>query len=142
MTVYIQTENNYIKNINGTLKKIASWICKDLKLNINSLAIIFITDTQIKELHKRFLGKSVTTDVITFNLGDSDLIEGEIYISLDKAKKQAKCYGVSLINEISRLITHSCLHLSGYNDNNEKTREIMKKKENIYVATIQDLFIN
>jgi probable rRNA maturation factor len=142
MKVQIPIKYPEIKNLGPTLKKITGWICQELNLEAYSIAVIFISDEEIKELHKKFLGKSIYTDVITFNLGDKDHIEGEIYISLDRAKIQAKKYQVSLINEISRLIIHGCLHLAGYNDCNQEVRVIMKKREDNYLELIQKLFLN
>jgi probable rRNA maturation factor len=142
MKIQIQIIYPEIKKTEPVLKKVTTWICRDLNLNIKSLAVIFISDKEIKELHKKFLARSTYTDIITFNLGEGDNIEGEIYISLDRAKIQAKTYQVALLNEIARLIIHGCLHLAGYDDHHYKNRMIMKQREDHYLERIQKLFLN
>ena len=142
MKLAFQIKFPEIKKYGPVLKKITTWVCHALNLKINSISVIFINNGEIRKLHKKFLKKSVSTDIITFDLGEDNNIEGEIYINLDKAKIQAKNYQVSLMNEISRLIIHGCLHLAGYDDNNHKNRKIMKLKEDNYVKKIEQLFIS
>ena len=101
MKLTIQINYPEIKKCSSILNKITSWVCRDLNLKINSLNVIFIGDGEIRKLHKQFLKKSASTDIITFNLGEDDHIEGEIYINIERAKIQAKDYQVSLMNEIS-----------------------------------------
>ena len=123
-------------------RETADWICLELKLPILSLDIIFIDDESLRALHKKYLNDNSLTDIITFNLGDDSNLEGEIYISLDRAQKNADDYQVSLSNEIMRLIIHGCLHLAGYDDKSNEQREIMKKKEDYYLLTALEKFLN
>jgi len=64
----------------------------------------------------------------SFNLGD-DKVEGEIYISFDRVKENAKIFKVSIKNEIFRIIIHGLLHLKGFDDKNKSERIKMKIKE-------------
>ena len=138
--VHNKTESTGIhENIVG---ETAHWICRELKIPIVSLDIIFIDDESLRVLHNKYLNDDTVTDVITFNLGDDSNCEGEVYISLDQARKNAAYYHVSLINEIMRLIIHSCLHLAGYDDHNDKERKIMKKKEDYYLLIAVEKFLN
>lgn len=100
----------------------------DFKLNI-----VILNDDSIHRMNKEFLNHDYPTDVITFTIEDEPL-EGEIYISSETAKTQAVEYGVSLKNEILRLVAHGCLHLSGYDDNTDEKRNIMHNLENKYIA--------
>jgi probable rRNA maturation factor len=72
--------------------------------------------------------------VMTFNLGEDDSIEGEIYISLPRAYEQSQEYGVTIREELSRLVIHGCLHLAGHDDRDDKARDGMKKLEDELVA--------
>jgi rRNA maturation RNase YbeY len=85
-------------------------------------------------MHGEYLNDPSKTDVMTFNLGD-DEIEGEIYISYDRAVEQAKENQVDIFNEITRLVIHGLLHLAGYDDNAEADRAVMKKLENELVES-------
>jgi probable rRNA maturation factor len=58
---------------------------------------------------------------------------GDIYVSLDQAKRQAQEYGISLKEEASRLVIHGLLHLLRYDHKNKRQTEIMKEKEEAYL---------
>ena len=86
----------------------------------------------MRELNRQYLGHDYDTDVLSFSLED-DIIDGEVYISIPKAKEQAKDYGVSLENELLRLSAHGTLHLAGYDDNTKEAKEQMHNFENKYI---------
>jgi len=98
--------------------------------------IIYLDDDEIQELNKQYLNHDYTTDVIAFNLdevqGDEQL-EGEVYIGVDVAKRQATEYGVALKNELLRLAVHGTLHLLGYEDDTPAKKNIMHKLENKFL---------
>jgi rRNA maturation RNase YbeY len=80
--------------------------------------IIFVTDRQIHALNRRFLRRDRPTDVISFNNDGPQLpgeprLLGEVYISRDRARTQAREYGVSYASELRRLVLHGLLHLLG-----------------------------
>jgi rRNA maturation RNase YbeY len=79
-------------------------------------------------MHKVYLNNPEPTDVITFDLGEES-VEGEIYISVDRAKEQSCLYNVALDEEIIRLMIHGLLHLKGFNDIEDEDRKEMKKEE-------------
>lgn len=66
------------------------------------------------KLNKKFRGKNKTTDVLSFEFGEGGNILADVYISIPRAKDQAKKYNVSLENEIERLAMHGTLHVLGY----------------------------
>lgn len=78
----------------------------------SSLNIILVCDAYIKKLNKQFLGRNRPTDVLSFTLKDKLL--GEIYISKDRVKVQAKEQKITTGKEICNLIEHGILHLLGY----------------------------
>lgn len=112
-----------------TLKKKIRAICDDISLNAKSVTVVFVTDDYLTEMHAHYLNDPDKTDVITFNLGD-DEIEGEIYISHERAGEHAGRFGVSFDEEVFRLIIHGLLHLAGFNDLEDEQRVVMKESEN------------
>lgn len=89
----------------------------------------------MKKINKNFLNHKYDTDVITFTYErDKDNLEGEILISTEKVKKNARIYDVSQIQELKRVIIHGCLHLAGYDDRTKKQKELIKNKENFYLG--------
>ena len=119
------------------IKNITINTCNELNLSALSITFIFVTDEKLAEMHGTYLQDNSKTDVITFNLGDKD-IEGEIYISKDRAFEQAKQYEVSFEEEIIRLVIHGILHLAGYDDIEEQDGKEMKKIENSLLVKMQE----
>lgn len=99
------------------------------------ISVSFVDNDEIKELNKRFRGKDIETDVLSFPMNDE--LEGEDYlpilgdiiISMEKANIQAKEYDHSLEREIAYLTAHSMFHLMGYDHLTEEEKNIMRKKE-------------
>lgn len=75
------------------------------------LSIALVGNPGIRDLNRRFLGRDRATDVMAFPISDELL--GEVYVSRDRARIQAREYGVSLRSEILRLVLHGFLHLLG-----------------------------
>jgi rRNA maturation RNase YbeY len=97
------------------------------------ISVVFVGSQYIRGLHRKYLGHDVSTDVISFPLGRRDAVEGEIYVNLDRARRQAVQYHVSFKNEVYRLAIHGALHLLGYDDRSRALALIMKNVENRYV---------
>jgi probable rRNA maturation factor len=81
------------------------------------LNVVFVTDAYIQSLNKSYGDKDEPTDVLSFNYRadspDNELI-GEIYISVDTAKKQAEEQNHLLQNELNKLFVHGFLHIHGH----------------------------
>jgi rRNA maturation RNase YbeY len=142
MKIQVHNKDKTIRISNKNLIELTNWLCKELKLNVQTLDIIFTDDQNLREMHEEFLSDNHYTDVMTFNLGPKDSIEGEIYISKERALENASHYNVSPVNEICRLITHACLHLAGYEDNNQTNLQKMKKKEDEFLSIVLTKFLN
>jgi len=95
--------------------------------------IILSDDAYLETLNSRFRGHTQSTDVLSFP-GDTDMgILGEIYISVETARRQAAEYGVTLRDEILRLVCHGVLHLCGYDHDAETDAVAMRHKEERYL---------
>lgn len=117
-------------------------LSKEMKFKVKSLEINFISGYEIEVLNKAYLKHNNSTDIITFNYSDpKDILDGEIFISIDDAKENAKIFKVSYKNEISRLIIHGILHLLGFDDKNKKDKIIMKRKENRLLNTFKFILL-
>ena len=96
-----------------------------------STAVVLCSDYMIRKLNRRYRGKDKATDVLSFCFGDDDLL-GEVYISLQRAKVQARRYGVPYEDELKRLLVHGLLHLIGYDHIKRADRAVMEARERIY----------
>jgi probable rRNA maturation factor len=100
------------------------------------LTVIFVNDRQISELNWRFKGKLVPTDVLAFDLAarpKAKYIEGEIYVNLQAAQRQAIEYEIGPNEETARLCIHGLLHLMGYDDHHPSDRKKMWRMQEMYV---------
>ncbi len=86
------------------------------------LSVTFVTDQSIAELNHKYLQRSGPTDVLAFCLGD-DPIVGDIYISADTARRNARTYGIPLREELLRLVVHGTLHVLGYDHPEGEARQ-------------------
>ena len=115
-------------------------ILNDENLFNGIITIIITQDEELRKLKLKFFNQDVFTDVIAFNLEDeNDPIEGEIYISLDRVKENAKEFNEKSIDELKRVIIHGCLHLVGYDDDTIEKKEKMTSLENKYINYMQNL---
>ncbi len=108
-------------------------VLKSEKCRSTMLRIIFIGDRLIKRLNSQYLHHDYPTDVLAFPLGRNRVLEAEVYVNLDRARQQAKQYGVSFRNEIARLVIHGVLHLLGYHDRTKREKENMRRREDAFL---------
>ena len=108
-------------------------IFAEKKIKDAELSYIFCNDNFLSKLKKNFFKKNHFTDVIAFRLNsyEEKRVEGEIYISLPRAKENAKIYEEPYEKEVARLIIHGCLHLLGYSDKTKNEKQIMTNLENV-----------
>jgi probable rRNA maturation factor len=100
------------------------------------ITVVFSGDRMSRRLNRRFLGHDRPTDVIAFPLGEGSNLEGEIYVNIEKARRQARTYHVTAENETVRLIVHGTLHLLGYDDRTPANARRMKAREDLLVRRL------
>lgn len=107
------------------------------KIKNVEFSVILVDNEKIREINKKYRGIFKETDVISFALEDekdmvlvSDYrILGDIYISFEKAKEQAKEYGHSLKRELCFLSIHGLLHLLSYDHMKKEEEKVMFAKQ-------------
>lgn len=153
MTFYVDNDTDEIFDfdINELIKLLTDEVMNrlDCPFKDYSLNVTFTDDESIHEVNKEFRDIDRATDVLSFpaiefeNQGDfsfieegdpdyfdidtNELILGDIMISLERAHAQAEEYGHSFKREVAFLITHSLLHLSGYDHIDEEERLVMEE---------------
>jgi probable rRNA maturation factor len=131
-----------VRNLQGTipvnaaaLEKFAAKVlrhCLQLRkgkqTDLRELGEVFvwlISDRRMSLLHRQFLGQTGPTDVLTFQ-------HGEIFISVEAAKRQARVFGNSLVRELQLYIVHGLLHLHGFDDRTPaEARKMARRQEKI-----------
>lgn len=94
------------------------------------VSVVLVSDKRIAEIHGRFMNDRSPTDVITFD-------HGEIVISTETAKRQARRFGTSLAHELRLYLVHGLLHLSGFDDKTAKGAAEMKRVQERVVAAVK-----
>lgn len=107
------------------------------------LNVLLTDDAALRDLNKRYRNIDKPTDVLSFPMStdfgiDEDIL-GDIAISLDRARAQAKDYGATLVEELSRLAVHGTLHLLGYDHvNGGHQARKMKEREEAVLSSLKD----
>jgi rRNA maturation RNase YbeY len=118
---------------------LAKTVFHDQRVKNGEITFIFANDEMVAQLKKEFFNVEQLTDVIAFRLNDysKSEVEGEIYISIPRAKENAKFFNEPIEREIARLIIHGSLHLLNYDDQTEKEQKQMRKMEETYLQQIK-----
>ncbi len=119
----------FLLNNRGRLKSFIEKTLKAEGLNPGQLNYIFCSDREIKKINKTYLKHDYVTDIITFDLSWQKEVTADIYISIDRVRENAKDLGVSIKNELHRVIFHGALHLCGYKDKKPVEIKKMRAKE-------------
>jgi|ETNmetMinimDraft_21_1059911.scaffolds.fasta_scaffold29124_2 rRNA maturation RNase YbeY len=108
---------------------------KQEQISNAKINLIFAKDNLLNKLKIEYFQKDHLTDVIAFRINDytDKEVEGEIYISLERAIDNAKEYEEKVSKELARLIIHGTLHLLNYKDNTDKEKLTMTRLENKYL---------
>ena len=119
----------------GIIKKILQHLKVDDRIEIS---VLFTDDKFIRLLNNKYRGIDKPTDVLSFSLQEgavkspeveSDKLLGDIIISLETAQRQADTLNHSVEKELTVLMIHGLLHLTGYDHEEDKDYKIMREKE-------------
>jgi metalloprotein, YbeY/UPF0054 family len=113
--------------------KTSRWIKQVIqksRFQLEELNYIFCTDDYLLEMNQSFLNHNTFTDIITFDHSTQrSTISGEIYISVDRVKENARSFKVDFETELHRVMIHGVLHLTGLKDKTKEQKIAMRKKE-------------
>ncbi len=107
---------------------------------IDSLTYVFCSDKYLLKINKDFLSHDYYTDIISFDLSEvPGRLIGEVYISVDRVKDNAKTLGTSLKDELHRVIFHGALHFCGYKDKKPTDAKKMRQMEDAWLSAYMKL---
>ena len=122
-----------LKNKSSVRSLINSLFAQE-RFALNRIDYIFCSDKYLLKINRKYLNHNTLTDVITFPLScKDDPILGEIYVSIERIKENAKTYNVLYQNELLKVLIHGALHLCWYNDNTDYKKNQMRSKEDFYL---------
>ena len=120
-------------------RRTSNWIKETILLEekiVGDVSFIFCSDNYLLEVNKKYLTHDYYTDIITFDYVEGELISGDIFISTDRVKENAKEFSTTTENELNRILLHGILHLLGYKDKIKKDKEFMTSKEDYYLNVL------
>lgn len=119
-------------------RKTASWVKNVIvqeKKTVGDINYIFCSDDYLRSVNIEYLNHHTYTDIVTFdNSEEEGLIEGDIFISIERIKENAQKFNNSFDQELHRVIIHGVLHLIGYGDKKPSEKDIMRSKEDAYLS--------
>ena len=110
-----------------------NWVHKIVsnnEFNVGEINYIFCDDKYLHQLNVEFLKHDTLTDVISFDNTLGKLISGDIFISVERVKDNAKDFKVSFEDELHRVMIHGVLHYMGFKDKSEEDIKQMREAEN------------
>lgn len=126
-------DKKHIRGMSEGIRQTITRIITDHNYQLNQIDYIFVNDEDLLQINKEVLKHDYYTDIISFDYTEGRRIEGEIYISIDRVKDNAKKYSETFHVELLRVIFHGVLHYVGYKDKTKKDSEKMREKENKYL---------
>ena len=113
-------------------EQLLSWLSDCVLLldkQVGDIHIALMGDDELLALNQKHLNHDDYTDVITFDYSTAKTVNCDIAISTDRVSENAMHEGVSLDNELARVLIHGVLHCVGYSDKTPKDKQLMRQKE-------------
>ena len=105
------------------------------KFSLSSLQYSFVSDEELRQMNVEFLAHDYFTDILTFDLSDQPgNVDGDVYISRDRVRENARLELVHTEEEFCRVIAHGLLHLCGLKDKSKAEKEAMRVAENNFIS--------
>ena len=117
------------------IRKMLVYFAEGQNFNIDSLVYIHQTDEELHAINVSHLNHDTFTDIITFDMSDNEgVIDGEIYLSVDRIRENAEQFNVDFMNEYVRVVSHGLFHLMGYGDKSDEEAIVMRGLEDSAIA--------
>lgn len=119
----------------------SSWVKHVISIEekrVGDISFIFCSDEYLRDVNRKYLNHDYYTDIITFDNVEGIVINGDIFISVDRVKENSIEFKTSFDNEIHRILIHGVLHLLGYKDKEKRDKKLMTEKEDYYLKLLND----
>jgi rRNA maturation RNase YbeY len=101
--------------------------------------VIFCNDDYLHGINTKFLKHDTLTDIITFDYSEGNKLVGDIFISVERVRENAKTFSQSSSKELYRVIIHGFLHLCGFKDKVREDKRLMTLREDFYLEDLEKL---
>ncbi|WP_439128590.1 rRNA maturation RNase YbeY [Polaribacter sp.] len=130
-------ETNFILDDEVSVEKWIHQTITNHNCELGEVNYIFCNDDYLHKLNVEFLNHDTLTDIISFDNSLGKLINGDIYISVERVADNAKDFKVSFKEELHRVMIHGVLHYIGFKDKTEKEQLEMTNQENLALSLIK-----
>ena len=114
-------------------KDVSGWIAGVIEKEgflEGDISYYFCDDEYLFNLNKEHLNHETLTDIISFDYSLGNLINGEIYISIERVVENAKLFETNFETELHRVMIHGIYHYCGFKDKTNEEIKLMRRKEN------------
>ncbi|MEC3874129.1 rRNA maturation RNase YbeY [Chryseobacterium salviniae] len=125
---------NLPETVNTDYKNWLEEIILSENKKLGEINYIFCDDEYLLKVNQDYLQHDYYTDIITFDYVKGRTISGEIFVSLQRISENASTLSKDYEEELRRVLAHGVLHLSGYKDKSEEEEQLMRSKEDFYLA--------
>ena len=135
MAIFFSTENIDFNLPNQ--EKVKKWVTHIVKMQgkrVGEINYLFCDDAYLIEVNRTYLNHDTYTDIITFDYVAGNIISGDIFISIERVKENARLFDTPFEHELHRVIIHGVLHLLGQGDKSEEEAKAMRGKEEAALA--------
>jgi rRNA maturation RNase YbeY len=141
---FLKADVAYAPKQKNTLMLWMQRVAKMHHCQIEQLDFIFCSDDYLLNINQQFLAHDTFTDIITFDYSEpskstSKAIVGEIYISIERVKENAKTFKTSYLNELHRVMIHGVLHLCGFKDKKAAEQVEMRAQEDVALKVLESV---
>lgn len=122
--------------------KVSRWISNVISMEgfkEEEVNYIFCDDVYLHNLNVEFLNHDTLTDIISFDYSVGKIIQGDVFISIDRVRDNAEDFKVSFTDELNRVMVHGVLHYCGYKDKTVEDSNLMREKENFYLDLLSQV---
>lgn len=136
--LFFEEDIKFSLNQKNKYKKWLKEVADRDNYKIKELNYIFCSDEYLYQINQQYLNHHTYTDIITFdNSEEAKLIEGDVFISIERIKENALREKNSFDKEILRVMCHGLLHLMGYKDKNPNDKTLMRQREDESISLFE-----
>jgi len=123
------SENDFVLDRELVYRKWIEKVIESENKFIGDISFIFCDDEYLHKINLEYLAHDTYTDIISFDNTLGNTLHGDIFISTERVKENAKKFHTEFIEELKRVLIHGILHFCGFKDKTEREKEVMRRKE-------------
>ena len=138
MIVFFNEDINFKFQDKNKFKAWLKKVAEKESFTIDELNYIFCSDEYLHKINLEYLDHDTYTDIITFDNSEAEtVIEGDIFISIERVRENSQTLNTVFEEELKRVIVHGLLHLCGYDDHTPEDKAEMRRLESNYILVFE-----